>query len=480
MPPAEKSLPRRSRSIASMAFFCVFVLVAAFIRSLPSSASLGNFFPARDNERVLQLRGDQLQVQTEPGLRAWIEQATNLLTSETGSKPNEEQQQVSSKNYSYPAETRNDKTERNSAIHSSSSSSSSSQQQQQQQQQQNTPKDSQWTHSKESLGSLFSQFVEQEVHFNNWNLGCNDLQFLAPYIKAIMDRFSWDQNGRRKGQLIFDVGANNGDDAVSILGSFQPIRGMCWRFGTPISLFSIEPSPKVFCEMTELMDGKAVDKEDQGLQKIHLLNVALSDNTGSLTFQDPGNEGGRLIGSNYSSLDPMTPDDYSKLSQCSLSSGSYQNQSVNYKRHTQVPTYTLDLLLDSLDGLGKVNMAQDRIFVVKVDTEGHDNKVLLGAKQLLLQKKIEFVIFETSRNHLLKSTVEFMDSTGYECYIISPRMLVPVHAKDWWYQHLKNYTGFWWGNCVCGIRGSQSMAMLWRMYHSDHVRLANSYEVMHE
>ena len=48
-------------------------------------------------------------------------------------------------------------------------------------------------------------------------------------------------------------------------------------------------------------------------------------------------------------------------------------------------------------------------------------------------------------------------------------VLVPVHDPDWWYPHMANFTGPWWGNGLCGVKGSMNKQMLWRMYHSDNL-----------
>ena len=72
------------------------------------------------------------------------------------------------------------------------------------------------------------------------------------------------------------------------------------------------------------------------------------------------------------------------------------------------------------------------------------------------------------------------DVEQLECYLIAPNMLIPLHLKDWWYHHLDNFTGYWWGNALCGIHDSQEMIMLWRMYHSDDLQLLNSYKILYD
>jgi len=331
---------------------------------------------------------------------------------------------------------------------------------------------------RESLRKLYDDYVTREVHFNNWNLGCIDLQFLAPYLRVINDRLRfgprWTPETRVR-RTIIDVGANAGDDASAILGIFQAVRGMCWMYGNPILLLSIEPSPKVFCEMTEAL---AHASNDTKFEEIQLLNIALSDKTGNLQFMDPGHEGGKLVASDVAPLDKMTMDEFTKATTCSMPAGQHKTMEIDWSRRTLVPTYTIDLLIESLEALGKYSSASDRIFVLKVDTEGSDHLVLKGAANLLQQHRIDFVVFETSLNNNLKWTVEYMSSLGYECYLIAPKNLIPLHITKWWYAHLDNFTTHWWGNCLCGIGNSPEMIMMWRMYHLDDQPLLNSYDIV--
>lgn len=143
---------------------------------------------------------------------------------------------------------------------------------------------------------------------------------------------------------------------------------MCSGWTSPIQLISVEPSPKVFCEMTDMVSTKLTEEDRKS--KI-LLNVALSDQTGYLTFTDPGNEGGKLIGSNFTELPKITPEELTTFSQCKYGQGEYKNMTVDGNRKSTVPTYTLDLLVSSLEqpGLNKIGQGEE-IFVVKIDTEG--------------------------------------------------------------------------------------------------------------
>jgi hypothetical protein len=137
-------------------------------------------------------------------------------------------------------------------------------------------------------------------------------------------------------------------------------------FSTPIQLISVEPSPKVFCEMDDFVTTKLVEEDRKNNVR---LNVALSDQTGHLIFKDPGHEDGKIIRSNFTDLSKMAPNEYQQFSQCKLAD--FKNMSLDDKRQSIVPTYTLDLLVSSLEdpAMGKINQNEE-IFVIKIDTEG--------------------------------------------------------------------------------------------------------------
>lgn len=109
---------------------------------------------------------------------------------------------------------------------------------------------------------------------------------------------------------------------------------------------------------------------------------------------------------------------------------------------------------------------------------GHDYNTLLGATELLRNKRITFIVFEVWKNGIVKSISQHMASFGYQCFLLTKYTLVPVHETDWWYPHLSDFVQQYWGNGLCGIKGSKDLAMLWRMYHSDDLKLLNSYELL--
>eukprot|EP00928_Gymnodinium_smaydae_P088237 TRINITY_DN72348_c0_g1_i1.p1 TRINITY_DN72348_c0_g1~~TRINITY_DN72348_c0_g1_i1.p1 ORF type:complete len:688 (+),score=61.94 TRINITY_DN72348_c0_g1_i1:61-2124(+) len=341
-------------------------------------------------------------------------------------------------------------------------------------------------HTRSSLLRAFNETSFEVVTWNNWNMGCTDLAVAASYFRAISDRLHKSKKIQEK-LLIFDIGANNGQDAANIFGAFHKIEGMCKGFNVPYHLISIEPSPKVFCELQDV----AHAKKWPGNHLYHFLNVAVSDSTGNLKFLDPGNEGGRLVDSSSAEKhEEMTAEEFQKAQQCWQSAnqtavkirkeeekkGNKQEQNNGQVDHAVVPTYTMDLLVSSLVKQG-VASTSDKVFILKIDTEGHDVQVIKGSSSLLDQKRIIFVLFEVSTNARIKEVAEFMRSKGYLCFMLTPKQLVPVDGKRWWYSNLEA-TMLWWGNGFCGIRGSDSLAMFWRMYHSDALDMVDAFELL--
>jgi FkbM family methyltransferase len=320
-----------------------------------------------------------------------------------------------------------------------------------------------------ALYRFYTESVESEVAWDNKNMGCSDLNVLAPYLRIVMDRYNY-----KRRQLIFDVGANKGQDASMVLGVFQQVIGMCQSHGNSFKVVSIEPSPKVFCQLEELAQRRGwIPSESMRL------NIALSDKSGVLEFSDPGLEGGTLQGSVLMDLPDFSAEDLDRVISCRIND--FKSYSVDEERTINVTTYTMDQLVKSLESpsLHEIH-PDDHILILKIDTEGHDLYVIKGSNNLLANKRISFVLFEVWTNPNLKAIVEFMDRYDYLCFIIFPTMLVPVHAVDWWYQHLNNFTGGWWGNGFCGIRSSPSLSMLYKAFHADNNFLMGAHDLVME
>jgi FkbM family methyltransferase len=316
------------------------------------------------------------------------------------------------------------------------------------------------------LREFYTKSIDSQIQWNNWNLGCSDLNVLAPYVRLVLDRQSHKQR-----QVIFDVGANNGQDTLMVMNSFQQVIGMCHSFGHPFKVISVEPSPKVFCELEELVQERGWQRSD-----ILRLNIGLSDKSGILEFSDPGNEGGKLTGSVLVNLPEISAQDLEKMTSCSVPG--YKSLAVDQtgKRTTKVSTYTMDGLVKSLElpSIKEIS-PNDQILMLKIDTEGHDGYVIKGSSNLLTNKRVTFVLFEIGNNKKLKDVVEFMDQHDYLCFIILPTVLIPVHTIDWWYSRLDTFERGYWANGFCGIRNSPSLSLLYNAFHADNDLLLHSH-----
>ena len=249
-----------------------------------------------------------------------------------------------------------------------------------------------------ALYRFYTESIESEVAWDNKNMGCSDLNVLAPYLRIVMDRYNY-----KRRQLIFDVGANKGQDASMVLGVFQQVIGMCQSHGNSFKVVSIEPSPKVFCQLEELAQRRGwIPSESMRL------NIALSDKSGVLEFSDPGLEGGTLQGSVLMDLPDFSAEDLDRVISCRIND--FKSYSVDEERTINVTTYTMDQLVKSLESpsLHEIH-PDDHILILKIDTEGHDLYVIKGSNNLLANKRISFVLFEVWTNPNLKAIVEFMD-----------------------------------------------------------------------
>ena len=321
-----------------------------------------------------------------------------------------------------------------------------------------------------ALNRFYTESIESEVAWDKKNMGCSDLNVLAPYVRIVMDRYNY-----KRRQLIFDVGANKGQDSSMVLGVFQQVIGMCQSHGNSFKVVSIEPSPKVFCQLEELAQRKGW-LPSESLR----LNIALSDKSGVVQFSDPGREGGALQGSVLTDLPDFSAEDLDRVMSCRINDS--KSYSVDEERTINVTTYTMDQLVKSLESpsLYEIIHPDDHILILKIDTEGHDLYVIKGSNHLLANKRISFVLFEVWTNPNLKAIVEFMDQHDYLCFIIFPAMLVPVHAVSWWYPHLDNFTEDWWGNGFCGIRNSPSLSLLYKAFHADNDFLMGAHDLVME
>ena len=101
--------------------------------------------------------------------------------------------------------------------------------------------------------------------------------------------------------------------------------------------------------------------------------------------------------------------------------------------------------LTTLDGFRAAHsLEEEPIFLLKVDAEGFDGKVLAGAERALSARKVKFVVAEyNSKWRLvldeaarapawsLRTVAAWMRSRGYECHLLTPTHLIPLFDGFW-------------------------------------------------
>ena len=112
---------------------------------------------------------------------------------------------------------------------------------------------------------------------------------------------------------------------------------------------------------------------------------------------------------------------------------------------TNVDVSTLDKHLE------QIGHRLTPISLLKIDAEGFDPQVLLGASGLLKAGRAAYVTFEYNSkwsfvsDRSLASVVENMTSFGYDCYYITAGNLIPIFGA-WWHTA---YEIKFWSNIFC-------------------------------
>lgn len=127
----------------------------------------------------------------------------------------------------------------------------------------------------------------------------------------------------------------------------------------------------------------------------------------------------------------------------------YQNEQTTHK---------LEVNINTVDEIFKENTADlppsvtSELFLLKVDTEGHDVKVIKGAQELLQARAIHFIVFEYHikwpQEDTLRDTVEYLASFGYICAFLRSRNIIPISEK-WWLNAYGEPALQIWSNVLC-------------------------------
>lgn len=147
-------------------------------------------------------------------------------------------------------------------------------------------------------------------------------------------------------QTVFDVGANDGQTLAELRGAFPAARVHCF-----------EPHPKTFARLKGKASGSA-----------NLHELALSDRCGCFTFYEYGSEGD---GSLMNSLSP----------------------NAGFAVREKYPAKELSVSGSTIDAFCEAE-GIERIDLMKIDVEGHDLAVIRGAKQMLTENRVGFILAE--------------------------------------------------------------------------------------
>lgn len=214
------------------------------------------------------------------------------------------------------------------------------------------------------LVSIFQQYIDHYHGDNNDDMNSNgELNFLERIIPAT--------------QVIFDVGANQGDWVALIL----PIK-------SNVTIHSFEPSLATFKKLEARNFPPNVTINHFGLS-------SKPDRKLLYVFSE---------GSGNNSL--------------------YQRRGLEAGWGLKSPEQTEQILLETLDNYCEQTRIK-HIDLLKIDVEGHELEVLRGALNMLRQKKIELIQFEYGGSNidsgvLLKHLFEFLTPLGYRFYKLFP------------------------------------------------------------
>lgn len=191
-----------------------------------------------------------------------------------------------------------------------------------------------------------------------------------------------------KPQICIDVGANVGNYSLLLNKNFKKAQ-----------IYSFEPHPVTF---------KKLEANTKNYKNIKIFNLALSDKNGKLKLYDLA-DGAKLKHSQpTSTLSSIYEDVIGKI----------------HKQKSQA----FNINVEKLDDFAKKNKLT-RIDFLKIDTEGSEYQILLGAKILIKHNKIKIIQFEFNEMNVY-SRVFFKDFyellENYNFYRLMPQGLFPI------------------------------------------------------
>ncbi|CAK0801962.1 unnamed protein product [Prorocentrum cordatum] len=212
--------------------------------------------------------------------------------------------------------------------------------------------------------------------------------------------------------VVLDVGAYDGDFASEVLRTMArvhdpPRSGR--RLKQEVRLVSVEPHPAAFQELRERAQASG-----WGDSAFCALNVALSS-------EAPGRRQ-RLV----------APRGHHGSRQAAHLARAGEAAAPG-EEEVEVEVLTADGLF--AEGRCGLRPSQP-VFLLKVDCEGHDGRVLRGAGRLLAEGTVKYVLFEHMGGYDSEGVEPILDllwGHGYGCFFVLDRLLVPVSGG--WFHH---------------------------------------------
>jgi len=231
----------------------------------------------------------------------------------------------------------------------------------------------------------------------------------------------------RRGPLILDIGANTGDTSAVFVS----------LFGARIRLIAYEPHPENFKALKQ----RGVVNGWGSKSSFQVFPVAF---TSASMIQASGGDPEECFTKVkfYSVVTDMLT---RKIGDQQGSLLPQDNTVVTY-----VDSFTLDAHLFALEEEGA------SIFLLKIDTEGLDGQVLIGAQRTL--GRVRLLVFEYNSKwrptgDTLEGTLLWLkENFRFICYWILEDHLVPVSGKFW----TPAYEFFTWSNLFCHKNGDEA------------------------
>lgn len=225
---------------------------------------------------------------------------------------------------------------------------------------------------------LFCRRIFYSLHLKLFDLCLRGIGVLN-YEGYVVSGEAWFMNQflkPKKIRTIIDVGANSDPYGIELPG---------------VEVFALEPHTQTFLRLV---------KNTRRFPNIHCFPLGLSDKNGTAVLYDlPGK------GSAHASLAKTTIEKF------------HQAKAVKNKIRL--------LTLDSFVQKHKIK----HIDLLKIDTEGHEYQVLLGAKKMLAQHRIDYILFELNEMNVYGKVFlkDFYDLLpNYTFYRLLPDGLGPL------------------------------------------------------